>query len=112
MSWEKTMMFITNESDLKITSEPTALYFYADWMHFHKKMMIMIEKVEKKFNTAFYAIDADSFGSLCKRYGVDSIPTVIIYNQRKQVNRIDGLAMTSSFVKTFADIYGNKENNI
>lgn len=99
------MIFITEESDLSAEDKITALYFYSSWMPFHKKMTIMISKVEEKYkDVKFYAIDTDHFKGLCARYDVKQIPTVVIKNNQKELNRIVGLTLTSAFKSVFADI--------
>lgn len=99
------MIFITEESDLSGQDKITALYFYSSWMPFHKKMTIMISKVEDKYkDIKFYAIDTDHFKGLCTRYDVKQIPTVVIKNKEKELGRIVGLALTSAFKSVFADI--------
>ena len=97
------MIFITEESDLCFDNM-TVLYFYAPWMPFHKKMIIMIDKMEQKYkNIKFYAINTDIFKSVCVRFSIDSIPTVLIFD-KKEIKRITGLVLTSAFKSAFADI--------
>ena len=82
-----------------------ALYFYASWLPFHKKFLIMIDKIEKKHNNIiFSAIDTDQFKSQCKRFLITSIPTIIILKDGKEIKRIIGLILTSAFKSAFADI--------
>lgn len=99
------MIFITDESEIQSDSKIIALYFYSSWMPFHKKMMIMISKIEEKYNNiVFFAIDTDHFKNLCKRFDVSQIPTVIVKNNDKELTRIIGLTLTSAFKSAFADI--------
>lgn len=101
------MIFITNESELQMGKGICALYFYADWLLSHKKMQIMITKVEEeKENIKFFAIDIESFKSYCLRFKIDSIPTILVLGDGGlELKRINGLTMTSAFKKVFADIY-------
>lgn len=99
------MHFITDESELDLNKKNMALYFYAPWMPFHKKMLFMISKIECKYqNIVFYAIDADFFKNLCTRFEVDQIPTVIIRSETKELKRVVGITLTSAFKKIFYDI--------
>lgn len=106
------MIFITDDSELKISTGIYGLYFYADWLLPHKKMLIMIDKVEKKFEKIkFYAIDTDSFKSACLRFKVNSLPTILVLGDGGQeIKRITGMPMTSAFKKVFADIYASYES--
>lgn len=99
------MMFITREEELQIDLPLQALYFYAPWMPFHNKFMTMISKIEEKHKDInFFAIDVDEFTSQCKRFAIDSIPTVLVLKEGKEIKRINGLVLTSAFKSAFVDI--------
>jgi thiol-disulfide isomerase/thioredoxin len=104
MLWQ-IMLFITKEQEILTSVKIKALYFYATWMPFHKKMMIMIDKIEQKYkDIEFLAIDVDHFKGLCRRFNIESVPTVLIIDSGKEIKRINGLVMTSAFKSAFVDI--------
>lgn len=82
-------------------------------MPYHKKMLIMLNKVKEKYSELEYiAIDTDYYKILCSRFSVTSIPTVLMLHDGKEVGRINGLVLTSAFKSTFSDIYNSiGENN-
>lgn len=99
------MLYITNEAQLLFKDKIVCLYFYSSWMPYHKKMLIMIDKIEKKYkNIVFFAIDVDFFKNLCIRFSIKSIPNVLIFDDGKEIKRVDGLVMTSAFKSIFVDI--------
>jgi thioredoxin-like negative regulator of GroEL len=99
------MLFITREEELQIGLPIQALYFYANWMPYHSKFLTMISKIEEKYkDISFSAIDVEEFKNQCKRFSIDSIPTVIILKEGKEAKRINGLVLTSAFKSAFADI--------
>ena len=99
------MFFITKEEEIDINLPLQALYFYASWMPYHNKFITMISKIEEKYkNVQFFAIDVDYFKSQCKRFSVNSVPTVVILKDGKEIKRINGLVLTSAFRSAFADI--------
>jgi thioredoxin 1 len=99
------MLFITHENELNSKDKIHPLYFYSSWMPYHKKMLIMIDKIEQKYKDInFKAIDVDHFKNLCKRFNIDSIPTIVILDNGKEIKRIEGLVMTSAFRSVFVDI--------
>jgi thioredoxin 1 len=98
------MLFITREEDLQIDLPLQSLYFYAPWMPYHKKLLTMIEKIEEKHKMPFYAVDVDQFRNQCKRFSIDSVPTVLILKDGQEVKRINGLVLTSVFRSAYADI--------
>lgn len=99
------MYFITKEEDVQMDISLQALYFYSSWMPYHTKFLTMIGKIEEKYKEiSFFAIDIDQFSSQCKRFDIDSIPTILILKNGKEVKRINGLTLTSAFRSAFADI--------
>jgi len=98
------MIFITREEDLDLSFEKNALYFFGRWMPYHKKMLIMLDKMQEKYtDVIFYAIDVDMFKNMCKRFSVDSVPTVLIINGDKR-KRIIGTILINPIRAAFADI--------
>ena len=99
------MLFITHEDDLQVPDDIKSIYFYASWMPFHNKFMLMLDKVKKIHkNIKYFAVDTDSFKKICTRFNVTSIPTVLIIKNNQEIKRIEGLTLTSAFKKAFADI--------
>jgi thiol-disulfide isomerase/thioredoxin len=97
------MIFIDKESDLSF-DDMCVLYFYASWYPYNKKMLIMLDKMEQKYNhIKFFAINVDDFKQVTKRFAINSVPTVLIFN-KKELKRITGLVLTSVFRSVFADI--------
>lgn len=106
------MNFLTQEEDMLLNNGLQAIYFYAPWVPYHSKFIIMLDKMEKKYlDISFHAIDTDQFNSQCKRFSVDSIPTVLILKSGKEVKRICGLTLTSAFKSVFADICNLESKN-
>lgn len=100
------MYFLSQDNDLKFTNKIQSFYFYASWMPYHKKMLNMINKIEKKYlNVEFIGIDVDFFKNLCKRFEIKSIPTIIIFYNGKELKKINGLILTSAFRSVFVDIF-------
>lgn len=99
------MLFLTNQDEFVYDNGLMVLYFYTNWMPFHKKMLVMIDKIQSKYSDIkFIAIDADYFKSLCLRFEIKSVPTVVIFKDQKEYNRIIGLPLTSAFKSVFHDI--------
>lgn len=105
------MKFLTLEEELDIKSNNNVLYFYSTWLPFHKKMLIMLSKAESKYkHVNFTAIDVDSFKSICKRFDITNIPTVILLKNKDEVARIVGMVLTSAFIPKFK-IYKEDKND-
>jgi thiol-disulfide isomerase/thioredoxin len=99
------MNFLTEEENFQLGTKIQSLYFYASWMPYHKKMLVMIGKMEEKYpQIEFTAIDTDHFKGLCKRFSINSIPTVLIMKDGSEAKRISGMVLTSAFRSAFVDI--------
>lgn len=102
------MIFITDESDLKFNWQDHpihGLYFYRSNMPFHAKMIGIIEQLQQKYKqTYFYAIDTDQFSGSCIRFAVESVPTLVVLKDAKEVKRIESSVKTQDFVDLFDDI--------
>ncbi len=102
------MIFITNETDLQFqwNEYPVqGLYFYRTNMPFHAKMINIINQLHQKHKQAyFYAIDADYFPGSCIRFGVTSVPTLVVLKDGKEIKRLEGTVKTQDFVEPFDDI--------
>jgi len=104
------MFFISNEEEIKYNKGYCVIYFFAHWMPYHKKMIIMIEKMNEKYpNNKYFAINTDNFKNQCKRFNIKSIPTVLIFRNGLEIKRITGCVLTSAFTKAFADIFKTQE---
>ncbi len=67
------------------------LYFTADWCNPCKKVRPIVEELNRESgDTRFQFIDADSELDLVKSFEVRSIPTFIVLEDGKEVNRVSG----------------------
>jgi thioredoxin-like negative regulator of GroEL len=67
----------------------TVFYFTADWCQPCKKVKPIIEDMKKE-GFEFQMIDADYEQLLVKRFEIKSIPTFILIEDGKEINRITG----------------------
>jgi thiol-disulfide isomerase/thioredoxin len=99
------MLYLGQDSELIWNRKFQVLYFYSAHIAFHQKMLIMLDKVEQKYRAhAFFAIDIDYFNGLGKRFAIESLPTVIVFKDSKEVKRLVDTSTTSHFVAVFDDI--------
>jgi thioredoxin-like negative regulator of GroEL len=67
----------------------TVFYFTADWCQPCKKVKPIVEDMKKE-GFEFQMIDADYEQLLVKRFEIKSIPTFILIEDGKEINRITG----------------------
>lgn len=105
------MLYLSDEGEFRFTNKFQALYFYSMHFQFHRKLILMIDKIETKLPYLdFLAIDIDYFKTFKKRFSLLSIPTIIIFNNSKEIYRASDQLMLSDLVTIFGDIC-NLETN-
>ena len=77
----------------------TVFYFTADWCQPCKKVKPIVEDMKKE-GFQFQMVDADYEQLLVKRFEVKSIPTFILLEDGKEINRITG-AKTRQVLEDF-----------
>lgn len=70
----------------------SAVLFTAPWCGFCRSMKLMIEKAERDFaGTEFYVVDIDKEPSLKTAFGISAVPTFIVFEDGKPLNKATGL---------------------
>jgi len=92
-----------------IVDKDYVLYFYANWMIGNKKMLTILEKLEKEFNINIYNVDVDSIKELVNKYNIKSIPEIIFLKDKKIKKRVNGMSLIGPIRKIFNDIYKNQK---
>jgi thioredoxin 1 len=104
------MLSIINESDLNVDSGIHAIKFWATWCQPCKMMDPMLDKLEKEFDDVnFLSVDVDHVPSLAKQFKIKTVPTIIIFENGQEVNRISGLTLIDPMRKIFREISNSKE---
>lgn len=81
-------------NDLVIESKKTVLVdFFATWCGPCKMLTPILEEVEKEKtnDVEFCKVDVDQSFDLAKSYGVMSVPTLILFKDGAEVERVIGL---------------------
>lgn len=73
-----------------------AVLFTAPWCGFCRSMKLMVEKSEKDFSeTDFYSVDIDEEPSLKTAFAISAVPTFIVFEDGKPLNKATGLLKKS-----------------
>ncbi len=72
---------------------PMLVDFWADWCGPCRMLAPAVEKLADKFDgrVAVGKVNVDEEGELAQRYGVMSIPTVVLFKDGKEVERTVGV---------------------
>ena len=95
-----TKVINTAEFDEKVTkaSCPVMVDFYADWCGPCKMMSPVVDKLATEFEgkAAVYKINTDNDGALAAGLGIMSIPTIILFKDGEEKDRIIGAVPEST----------------
>lgn len=91
----------TNNFEVEVinSDKKVLIDFYADWCGPCKRLSPIVDKVAKeKTDVKFVRIDVDNNKELANRYNVSSIPTLVVIENGKEINRSVGLIPEDSIL--------------
>lgn len=75
------------EFDEVIQKDKVIVDFYAEWCGPCKMLSPILEKVSKELNLDTYKVNVDDVEEVARRYGIMSIPTVMIFSEGEEVGK-------------------------
>ena len=94
------IIHLTNENFKELIKEKILVDFYANWCGPCKMIAPELERVES--NIKVVKVEVDEFEDLAREYGVMSIPTLVLFNEGKEVKRNIGF-MDKERIEKFLD---------
>ncbi len=81
--------------------QPVSVHFCTRWSGSSDILTPIIEGLALEFSgeVAFGQIDADKYGQIATKFGVESIPTLIFFNHGRVVDRTTGVISKSELTK-------------
>lgn len=92
--------------DMLIKDQNVVIDFYATWCPPCRQMTPRLQQLAEEFtNVLFIKVDIDTFGSISRRFGIKSIPTLIFFKDGKEHSRITGAKRVDELSKKIRDTY-------
>lgn len=96
------MKIVNSNEFVEVTKEGLVLVdFFANWCGPCRMMSPVLEEVEEEFEgLTVVKVDTDENGSLAAKYGVQSIPNMILFKDGKPVDQIIGFRPKEDVIET------------
>jgi thioredoxin 1 len=91
------------EDTLK-SKDRVIILFYASWCPFSQRFLPVFEKFSQDKTGTCLRVVTDDKASLCEKYFVDVVPTVLVFEKGKVVKRLDGTLGVGLKEKQLADL--------
>ena len=90
------------ENAIKGAKTPVLVDFFATWCGPCKMLAPVLESVQDEIGekTKIYKLDVDEGMEVAKRFGIMSVPTMIIFKNGEEVERLVGLRSKSEIIAT------------
>ena len=75
------------EFDEVIKKDKVVIDFYAEWCGPCQMLSPILEKVSTEMNLDTYKVNVDEVEDVARRYGIMSIPTVIIFSKGNEMKK-------------------------
>lgn len=85
--------------DEAVKGERVVVDFYADWCGPCKMVGPVLEQISEEKGIKVLKVDVDTYGEIAGRFGVRSIPTILIYANGELVNQTVGAAPKNKLEK-------------
>ena len=91
------------------TSTPVFVDFWAEWCGPCRMVSPIVEELSKDFNdrVKFFKINVDNNSDIAAKYGVMSIPTLIIFKNGEIVEKLIGAAQKTYYAEKLELILNN-----
>ena len=79
------IIHLENQNFKDLIKDKVLVDFYANWCGPCKMLAPILEKVDS--NLKVVKVDVDAFEKLAKEYGIMSIPTLVLFENGKEIKR-------------------------
>ena len=91
------------ESEVLQSETPVLVDFYADWCGPCKLQAPILDELARETNTVkIVKVNVDENNELVQRYRINSLPTLLVFNEGEKVNHYIGYASKKRLKKMLA----------
>lgn len=93
--------FATFSELLSASEKPVLVDFYAVWCGPCQMMVPILEEVNSnlKDNLQIVKIDTDKYPELASQYGIEALPTLVLFKDGQPVHRVEGVVQAQQLVQ-------------
>lgn len=93
--------FSSFEEMLSASSVPILVDFYATWCGPCQMMSPILEQVgtQMRNRVQVVKIDTDKYPGIASKYGIQSLPTLVLFKQGQPVEKIEGAMQASKLMQ-------------
>ncbi|MDY6803093.1 MAG: thioredoxin [Cyanobacteriota bacterium] len=83
------------------SKKPVLVDFYATWCGPCKMMSPILEEVNSQLNerVQIVKIDTDKYSGLASKYGIEALPTLVLFKNGQPVDRIEGVVQPPQLIQ-------------
>lgn len=93
------MIHLKDENFSELIKEKVVVDFYATWCGPCKMLGPVFEEVANESSIKFVKVDIDEHEDLCREYKVMSVPTLILFENGKEVRRNIGFVPKEKLIE-------------
>ena len=86
-------------SDIELSKGKILVDFYADWCGPCKMQGEILKEIENEINYKIIKINVDDNHNLTKKYGILTIPTILLFENGELINKKVGLTTREELLK-------------
>ena len=101
-----TSQFIDN---VLLSGEKSLVEFYSNWSGGSHMMAPLLESIAAVYQDQinFYCVDADTEKELSERFNIQTIPTILFFDQGEIVEGVVGLVPRDEIIRKVKDLIAN-----
>ncbi len=81
--------------------KPVLVDFFATWCGPCKRLAPILEEIAESNNDfEIYKLDVDESGDIAEQYNIMSVPTMLVFKNGEQTNKLVGIQTKEDIIKT------------